>query len=331
MKIKQPLVSIIVPVYNVESWLNKCIDSLLEQSYKNIEILLINDGSTDKSGDICNEYLNKSSKIRVFNNENKGLSYSRNFGMKNANGKYIVFIDSDDFISDSNIIEKFVEILEKDKSDFIYTSYSRFEDGKEYIVTENLPIDISNSDIKDKSGLDILSLLILKNSYHHAAYLKICKKDLLITNSLYFKEGVYHEDAEWTPRLFYYANKISLYNKPWYMRRMRDNSIITSIDEKSICKKLCDRLIIAHELIVFLKEKNASNVIIDDLIRMYWGDLMIVRNIKDNKNLELCNEIISSTRCVLENSNNKKYLIVNTIIKYFGVKSFINLLRIARI
>ena len=114
MKIKQPLVSIIVPVYNVESWLNKCIDSLLEQSYKNIEILLINDGSTDKSGDICNEYLNKSSKIRVFNNENKGLSYSRNFGMKNANGKYIVFIDSDDFISDSNIIEKFVEILEKD-------------------------------------------------------------------------------------------------------------------------------------------------------------------------------------------------------------------------
>ena len=87
--IKQPLVSIIVPVYNVEPWLNKCIDSLIAQSYKNIEILLINDGSTDKSGSICDEYLNKSSIIRVFNNENRGLSYSRNFGIKNSKGKYI--------------------------------------------------------------------------------------------------------------------------------------------------------------------------------------------------------------------------------------------------
>ena len=219
--IKKPLVSIIVPVYNVEPWLNKCIDSLIAQSYKDIEILLINDGSTDKSGNICDEYLNKSNIISVFNNKNRGLSYSRNFGIKNSKGKYIMFVDSDDFISDSNVIEKFVEILEKEKSDFIYTSYCRFDDGKEDIVTENLPINIDSNDIKGKNGIEVLSLLISKNSYHHAAYLKICKRDFLINNNLYFKEGIYHEDAEWSPKLFYYSKKISLYHKPYYMRRMR--------------------------------------------------------------------------------------------------------------
>ena len=98
------VISIIIPVYNVEKWLNKCIDSILVQSYKNFEIILVNDGSTDKSGDICDKYSKEDNRIKVFHNKNKGLSYSRNFGVKNSNGKYVMFVDSDDFISDINII-----------------------------------------------------------------------------------------------------------------------------------------------------------------------------------------------------------------------------------
>ena len=138
------VISIIIPVYNVEKWLNKCIDSILVQSYKNFEIILVNDGSTDKSGDICDKYSKEDNRIKVFHNKNKGLSYSRNFGVKNSNGKYVMFVDSDDFISDINIIDKFINILEKDKSDFIYTSYCRFNDENEEEITEILPIDINN-------------------------------------------------------------------------------------------------------------------------------------------------------------------------------------------
>ena len=141
-------ISVIVPVYNVEKWLNKCIDGILVQSYNNLEIILVNDGSIDKSGNICDNYSKKDNRIKVFHNKNKGLSYSRNFGVKNSNGKYVMFVDSDDFISDSNIIKKFINILERDKSDFIYTSYCRFDDGNKDKITEVLPINLDTEDIK---------------------------------------------------------------------------------------------------------------------------------------------------------------------------------------
>lgn len=141
-------ISVIVPVYNVEKWLNKCIDGILVQSYNNLEIILVNDGSIDKSGNICDNYSKKDNRIKVFHNKNKGLSYSRNFGVKNFNSKYVMFVDSDYFISDSNIIKKFINILERDKSDFIYTSYCRFDDGNKDKITEVLPINLDTEDIK---------------------------------------------------------------------------------------------------------------------------------------------------------------------------------------
>ena len=296
MENEKSLVSIIVPVYNVEPWLNKCIDSLISQSYKNTEILLINDGSTDRSGEICDEYSRTDSRIKVIHISNNGQSVARNKGLDISKGEYVLFVDSDDYLCDREIIEKFVNILNNSKCDFIYTSYCRFNDGNENEITEILPINLTNKDIENKLGKNILSDLIIQNSFHHAPYLKVCRRDFILKNNLYFREGYYHEDVEWSFKVFYYAKKIVIYNEPWYKRRMRDNSTITSKDEKSICKKLCDRLIISNELIKFFEEQNASNIIIDDLVRMYWGDLMVTRNIKEGDNIKKCIDIISSTR-----------------------------------
>lgn len=321
-----PVISIIIPVYNVEKWLNKCIDSILVQSYKNFEIILVNDGSTDKSGDICDKYSKEDNRIKVFHNKNKGLSYSRNFGVKNSNGKYVMFVDSDDFISDINIIDKFINILEKDKSDFIYTSYCRFNDENEEEITEILPIDINNNDIKGKSGIEILSMLIEKNNYHHAAYLKICNRKFLIENNLLFKEGIYHEDAEWSPKLFYYAKRISIYSEPYYMRRMRENSIITTTNEENMKKKINDRLNIALELIEFFKgieESSSKNIIINDFVRMYWGDLLLITNLKDKNNFNDCCNTVKNTKKVLKYGELKKYKMADLLIKIMGIKNFL--------
>ena len=324
------VISIIIPVYNVEKWLNKCIDSILVQSYKNFEIILVNDGSTDKSGDICDKYSKEDNRIKVFHNKNKGLSYSRNFGVKNSNGKYVMFVDSDDFISDINIIDKFINILEKDKSDFIYTSYCRFNDENEEEITEILPIDINNNDIKGKSGIEILSMLIEKNNYHHAAYLKICNRKFLIENNLLFKEGVYHEDAEWSPKLFYYAKRISIYSEPYYMRRMRENSIITTTNEVSIRKKINDRLNIANDLIEFFKkmeESHSKKIIINDFVRMYWGDLLLITNLKDKNNFNDCCNTVKNTKKVLKYGELKKYKMADLLIKIMGIKNFLILVK----
>ena len=324
-------ISVIVPVYNVEKWLNMCIDSILAQSYKNLEIILVNDGSTDKSKDICDSYSKKDNRVRVLNIKNSGQSVARNIGLKEAKGDYILFIDSDDYISDKAIIEKFINILDSNNYDFIYTSYCRFEDGNEEKITEILPINLTNDEIKNKEGKDILVDLLNKNSFHHAPYLKVCRKEFILNNKLFFREGYYHEDAEWTFKVFYYAKKIFIYDKPWYMRRMRENSTITSRNESAICKKLCDRLIIADDLIKFFEKENASKVIIDDLVRMYWGDLMITRGVKEKDNIKKCTKVIASTKNVLNKSSVKKYLIGNKLIKYLGAKNFINLLKIAEI
>lgn len=321
-------VSIIVPVYNVEPWLNKCLDSLLDQTYSEYEILLINDGSTDRSGKICDKYAEENKRIKVFHNKNQGLSYSRNFGVKNSTGKYVMFVDSDDYINDAEIIEKFINILEKENSDFIYTSYCRFEDGKDDEITEILPIDIKASEIENKSGIDILALLIEKNNYHHAAYLKICNKKFLIDNNLFFKEGIYHEDAEWSPKLFYYSKKISIYSEPYYMRRMRENSIITTTNEKSIVKKINDRLTVAYDLIKFfnaLPEGNTKKIIINDLVRMYWGDLMLITNLKNKENISDCCNVVKETRKILKTGEERKYKLGNTLINIVGIRSFMKI------
>ena len=163
MMTTKPKISVIIPVYNVEKWLNKCVDSILAQSYENFEVILVNDGSTDKSGDICDKYLKEDNRVKVFDILNSGQSVARNIGLKEAKGDYILFIDSDDYISDKVIIEKFINILDSNKYDFIYTSYCRFEDGNEEKITEVLPINLTNDEIRDKEGKEILVDLINKN------------------------------------------------------------------------------------------------------------------------------------------------------------------------
>lgn len=109
------MLTIIVPIYNTENYLSECIDSILNQSYKDIELILINDGSTDNSSSICDEYSSKDKRIKVIHIENRGVSYARNTGLSIAKGEYITFVDSDDFVSNDIYLEN-IKILEQNLS-----------------------------------------------------------------------------------------------------------------------------------------------------------------------------------------------------------------------
>lgn len=122
------LISVILPVYNVEPYIRSCLDSLSKQLYKNFEVLMVNDGSTDNSGVICQQYADSDKRFRYFEKENGGLSDARNFGIKESKGEYITFVDSDDWITEEYLLF-LIETLEKEQSDIVVSGYSQYDES----------------------------------------------------------------------------------------------------------------------------------------------------------------------------------------------------------
>lgn len=196
------LVSVIVPVYNVEKYLNRCIESIVNQTYKNLEILLIDDGSPDNCPLICDEWAKKDKRIRVIHKANAGLGMARNTGIENANGKYICFFDSDDYF-ELTTIEKCVFSARQNNSDVVLFGFcDAFENGD----IKPLTISDCNSVYKDKEILNKLLPDLLVNSYglDISACAKMFRLDLLINKDIRFKSEreIISEDAYFIIELF---------------------------------------------------------------------------------------------------------------------------------
>lgn len=174
-------ISIIVPIYNSEKYLKKCIDSIINQDKKELEIILVNDGSTDNSLDIINSY--KDDRIRVFNNNNQGIGKTRNFGIKKANGKYIMFLDSDDYL-EYNACSKLYEKIKKDNLDLVICDFNIIK-GRD-VLKEKL-ISFENTSLVNNP--------LLINKINLSPWNKIYKTELIKNNNLKFIENLKYEDA----------------------------------------------------------------------------------------------------------------------------------------
>lgn len=320
--------SIIIPVYNVEKWLGECLESLINQTYSNIEIILINDGSTDNSFEICEQYAKKDQRIQVYSQANQGQAVARNYGLRKSSGDYVIFMDSDDYLCDLNILEKFNYIFENNRCDVIYTSYCRFEDNTGKII-EDLLLNTTKEEFNELTGYKLIELLISRKSYHHAPYLKICKMSFLKENQIEFKEGYFHEDFEWTAKVFSYAHYVYPYFQRWYMRRMRENSTITTKNEAIVIKKATDRIKLAYELANYFSEHGvkSDSIIMQDLARVYWGDLLILSTIKEKNLYKEISEVIHKTKEVLKYSQEKKIKVGYILINLFGGNNFISFMK----
>lgn len=221
--------SIIVPVYNVEKYLNECIDSILKQTFNNYEIVLIDDGSTDKSSKICDSYKEKNpEKIIVIHKENGGLSDARNSGIKISRGEYLIFIDSDDYICDDYFLEKINALLsKKDIELLIYGNKKYYEKNKKYKPKMLLKSNLEEVDIE---------LLINQNYFKACAWDKVIKRKILIEENIFFPIGRFSEDIEWCAKLLKKINlrKIAVLNENIYVYRQRENSISKKVNEKNV-------------------------------------------------------------------------------------------------
>ena len=220
-----PQVSIVVPVYKVpEQYLRKCIESSVNQTMREIEIILVDDGSTDSSGTICDEYVDKDERVSVIHQSNGGLSVARNTGLSESNGDYIYFLDSDDYIAE-NTLELLVEIAEKDNSDIVFFDAVSFADSNDFTVKQNY---IRKNNYQTDNGLNVFSKMSKNQEFHSAVYLMLFKKTFIKSNDLIFVQGILHQHMVFTYQVLCLASAVSQCPDALYHRRYRKNSIMTS-------------------------------------------------------------------------------------------------------
>jgi len=215
-------VSIIVPVFNSEKYLEKCINSLVNQTLKDVEIIIINDGSTDKSLEIIKKFQKRHSNIVCINNKNHGIGYSRNCGIEKSKGKYISFIDSDDYI-DINMMKNLYDFCEQNKLDIAVCDYYKIND----ITNEKGVVEIDDFEI---TTLNENKQLIYK--INHSPWNKLYKKDIFIKNNIYFPINLKYEDMAVVIPVLKYATKIGKLNIPLNYYIVHNNSETTVMDKR---------------------------------------------------------------------------------------------------
>lgn len=229
---KEMLISIIVPVYKVEQELSRCVESLITQTYKNIEIILVDDGSPDCCPQMCEKFAQEDNRIRVIHKENGGLSDARNAGLLNAVGDYILYVDSDDYI-EQDTCERFISVL-NEEADFVAGEYREIQGGK---MIYHRHTNLINGQLY--TAKDYIIRSIKNNEWYAPAWLNLYKRQFLLDNKLFYKKGIYFEDTEMLPRLCLSANKIQYLHHAFYYYVVRNGSIMkSSISEKKIVDSL---------------------------------------------------------------------------------------------
>lgn len=229
--------SIVIPVFNVKNYLRACLDSVLNQTYTDYEVICVNDGSTDNSLSILVEYRKRYSQIIVINQQNKGLSGARNTGIKAAKGDYIFFLDSDDWIETTTL--KILAEKQSGEDLVCFNGRRYFEDG----TTEEPDTGIEENNL---TGWEYYNKYALVSRKFHfvCTVLRIYRRDFLLQHKLFFEEGILHEDNLFTPIACYYAKIVKVIPDCLYVYRIREGSIMQTIN----VQRLYDLITVANKL-----------------------------------------------------------------------------------
>lgn len=303
---ENPLISIIVPIYKVEAYLKRCVDSIINQSYPNLEIILVNDGSPDNCPAICDEYKNKDARIKVIHKTNGGLSDARNAGIDIATGKYFAFIDSDDYVS-SIYVESLFETIKATDAEIAIVKFLAFSNEKA-IHTENslvLPKTVLIKEaISRYTSLDTSTSMTFISCWN-----KLYKRELF--NELRFPKGKLYEDAFTSYKLLATASKIGFLEKPLYFYYVRHDSIM---GQQFTIKNL--QVLEAYQgAIDWVQKKVGADLaklfyppLLMREIYCYWGAKVIL------KDKDLAKKILNSYR-----KNTKQLLSISTLSMFWKV------------
>ncbi len=255
------LFSIIVPVFNMELYLERCVESLLSQTYVHIEIILVDDGSFDRSPAICDCYEKQDDRVRVIHKVNGGLSDARNAGLLNASGKYILFVDSDDYL-ESDTCERFAIALTEEED--VVVAGTKMIDGMDVKLsapTENIGQVLA--------GTEYLKRALKSNEFSSMACSNLYRKKYLLEKDLLFKVGMLHEDEQWTPRVFLTAEKVLITDIIFYNYLIREGSISNTTDFSYNAEHIAQIVIELDSLYDHLEDKVLKRALKDYLVHTY--------------------------------------------------------------
>ncbi len=312
----QPLISIIIPVYKIEKFIDKCIKSIISQTYRNLEIILVDDGSPDKCPSICDKYAKIDNRIKVIHKPNGGLSDARNAGIDICKGDYIGFVDGDDYISE-NMYEHLLDHCIKCNADMSICGIYAIDEDYSNLSIYN-PMIYKETILSNIQALNHLLLTFDVN--FEVAWNKLYKRNLFFNkDNIRYPYGKLHEDTYTTYKLLYYANNIAVFNEPLYYYVQRNGSIMKRIPSVS---QIMDRAVSANETISFIKNNNIPLIqeVTAYAARRYSSSLdLLIKNPKlDKAAYKNLRNMLLDLETYLKNN---KYISKKFIIKFYLIKS----------
>lgn len=252
--------SIIIPVYNVEQYLQSCVQSVITQTYRDLQVILVDDGSTDSSGVLCDQLAQQDSRIQVVHKENGGLSDARNAGLRVAIGEYVAFLDSDDVYLLNDGLEQLMALAQTEQPDVLL-----FQAVDVYSNHQSARKAYDEAWIAAHSGMEVFHQLVRTQSFYMSACFQIIRRELLEQHQIYFEKGLLSEDVDWSLRLWRHVSKVRAMNLPLYGYQHRDGSISTTYT-------ICNLRSYEHIFAKFVKQYNER--VVDAATELYWQTVM---------------------------------------------------------
>lgn len=305
------LISVIVPVYNVELYLKECVESIVNQNNAQFEILLIDDGSTDNSGILCDQLAGEYSCISVIHQKNGGLSVARNKGIQEAKGDYLLFVDSDDILLGEDALSEIAKSIDRIHPDLLMILPREYNEDFSTVLVEHRSCAWKDNIVY--SSKEIIDQLYRENGiYITMAQTKVISREYCIKNNLFFTEGIYHEDDEWIAKVLLTNPQIAFLLKALYGYRHRGNSIVSALDQKKTRKKASNKMDIAIKI---LKDDRAAQYphMMDYFVSYYLGSY--AQFFKINEMNDVC-EIPFIYFRYSKNRKIKLFFIINKIFGY---------------
>ncbi|MDD3184932.1 MAG: glycosyltransferase [Anaerostipes sp.] len=317
-------VSVIIPVYNTEKYLQQCVANVLNQTYEDLEILLIDDGSTDGSGMLCDKLHENDHRIQVIHKKNGGLSHARNTGIKSSSGEYILFLDSDDYWDDKELIELLIKNTNNGTVDVVNFRYKKYvEKGNQYIQCLN---SLENFKYSPNKNI-VLENLLNSGLYISSACNKFLRTKFLKDNELYFREGITSEDIDWCARLMLCADTMSYCNVDGYVYRMRDNSISHTLKYKNI-HDLKENILECVRVGETINKKTKFYSIYFTFVAYQYGTILFNHNLVGDKRIAEMMQELKHYQWLLDFHSNPKIKMIYWVNKIFGYNNLLRCMKL---